>query len=243
MNKTILISGGTSGIGKGAVFTMLSEGNRVVTFSRNQEKVNVLSAELAAKFDPANFIVMQGDTSSEDDIRRITEETRNRFGPIDVLVNNAAIGFFKEADQFDSGEFMKMLNVNLLGYALLVKYCLQGMKEKKSGLIINVSSVRGRVAQAMGEFYSATKFGVMGYSEGLREELRPFGIKVATLCPGMIDTEFFDQQEIERRKALNNGVMPPMLTVEDMNRIFSLVINQSQQAEIRDIFVMPFQSV
>lgn len=240
MSQTILITGGTSGIGKGAVLTLLKEGHKVATFSRNGDKVNALRSELENSFDQANFLCMQGDATSEPDVSRIVSETLVKFGQLDVLINNAGIGFFKEADQFDVQEFNQMLSVNLLGYALMVKHSLPHMKNRRSGLIINVSSVRGRIAQAMGEFYSATKFGVMGYSEGLRDEVHKLGIKVATLCPGMIDTEFFDQQEIERRKALNNGQMPPMLTVEDMNRIFSLVVNQSPQSEIRDVFVMPF---
>ena len=81
----------------------------------------------------------------------------------------------------------------------------------------------------------------MGYSEGIRNELSSFGIKVATLCPGMIKTNFFDEEELARRKKIWKGKIPTMLEVEDINRIISLICNQSKHCDIRDLTVMPFK--
>ena len=105
---------------------------------------------------------------------------------------------------------------------------------------MNLVSISGKAAFANGEFYSATKFGVMGYSQGIRNELKEFGIKVCTLCPGMIKTSFFDEEELERRKRLWNGKIPQMLEVEDINKIISMICGQPAHCDIQDLTVMPF---
>lgn len=240
MTKTALISGGTQGIGRGAVRQLLNDGFNVVTFSRDQSKIDELIKYLSASYDDSKYLVVSGDVRSEESIISVVKQAKEKFGQIDVLINNAGVGYFRDCDKLDLARFESMISTNLVGVALLTKHVVPLMKEQSAGLILNIASISGKIAFANGEFYSATKFGVMGFSQAIRAELAPFGIKVATVCPGMIKTDFFDEEELERRKKLWNGKIPQMLEVEDINRIISLICNQSKHADIQDITIMPF---
>ncbi|USN58921.1 MAG: SDR family oxidoreductase [Candidatus Peribacteria bacterium] len=238
--KSVLISGGTNGIGKGAVLQLLEDGFNVATFSRNKDKIDSLQKELGEQYSQKQFLVLQADVNNEKELSVAVKKTIETFGAVDILINNAGIGYFADCDDVDMSRFQQMLQTNIVGLALLTKLVVPQMKQQKEGLIINLASISGKIAFANGEFYSATKFGVMGYSQGIRSELKDFGIKVATLCPGMIKTDFFDEEELERRKKVWHGKIPQMLDVKDINRIISLICNQSKHCDIQDLTVMPF---
>jgi short-subunit dehydrogenase len=240
MTRTVLISGGTKGIGKSAVLQLLKDGFNVATFSRNQEKVDQLQSELVEQFPSSQFLVLVADVAKESSVEVLVSAVVTKFESVDILMNNAGMGYFRDADQLDLSRFQEMIQTNIVGVALLTKYVVPIMKKNKSGLIINVASISGKVAFANGEFYSATKFGVMGYSQAIRAELSPVGIKVSTICPGMIKTDFFDEEELERRKKIWNGKVPQMLEVSDIARVVSLICNQSEHSDIQDITIMPF---
>ena len=238
--KTILISGGTRGIGKAAFSQLLKDGFNVVTFSPDKNSCEKLIQESITKSDQKNFLVLQGDITNEKDIKKIISLAIAKFKSIDILMNNAGMGYFSEVDKVDMGIFQKMLQLNLFGAVLLTKHIVPFMKKQKAGLIINIVSNSGKMAFAKGEFYSATKFGLMGFSQGIRAELKEYGIKVCTICPGMVKTEFFSKEELERRKKLHGGKIPTMLNVEDINKIISLICSQSEHCDIQDIALMPF---
>ena len=239
MSKVVLVSGGTKGIGKATCLALLHDGFRVVTFSRSRESGEALRSELR-DIPETEYAIFSGDVSQEEDVRRIVHDTVERFGRIDVLINNAGTGYFSTADTMDAGVFRDMIETNLVGLTLLTREVIPHMKRTRSGLILNVVSTSGKRAFACGEFYSATKFGVMGYSEAIRLELKEFGIKVSTLCPGMIQTDFFAPEELERRIHLNGGIRPQMLAVDDVTRVIRLVCSQSVHCDIQDIALMPF---
>lgn len=238
--KVALISGGTKGIGRGVVDQLLSDGMAIATFSRNSDQVSRLQEELAGKYNADRFLVSNGDVTSEESVATVVSRVKEKFGQIDVLVNNAGVGYFRDVDAFDLARFEQMISTNIVGVALLTKHVVPVMKGSKKGLIINVASISGKVAFTNGEFYSATKFAVMGYSQAIRAELAPFGIKVSTICPGMIKTDFFDEEELERRKKIWNGKIPQMLEVSDITRLVSLITNQSEHSDIQDLTIMPF---
>lgn len=238
--KTVLISGGTKGIGRATALQLLEEGYNVATFSRDKDRSEAFSKELAEKFSQKQFLVLQGDVNNEEELSVVVKNVVEKFNKIDILVNNAGIGYFTDCDKMDTTRFQQMIQTNIMGVALLTKHVVPQMKQQKAGLIINIASISGKIAFANGEFYSATKFGVMGYSQAIRSELAPFGIKVATICPGMIKTDFFDKDELARRMKIWNNTPPQMLDVTDIKRIISLICNQSEHCDIQDLTVMPF---
>ncbi len=167
MTRTVLISGGTDGVGKAAVKLFLANGNNVVTFSRSREKCDALGKELGSR---KNLLIETGDVAEKADLQRILKGAKERFGRIDVLVNNAGFGYFSYADEVDMEKVEPMLRTNVLGLELLTALVLPEMKERKKGTIINISSISGKTSFPRSSFYSATKFAVMGFSEGLRHQ-------------------------------------------------------------------------
>ncbi|MFH1591271.1 MAG: SDR family NAD(P)-dependent oxidoreductase [archaeon] len=238
--KVALISGGTSGIGKETVFTLLEEGYCVATFSRDKENVDTLKEELAKKVSPERFLAVTGDVSSSGSINDVVGQTIARFGRIDVLINNAGWGYFTDADHVDIDRFKKMVETNVIGVVDLTGKVIPHMKKQQSGLIINISSISGKRSWAQKGPYSATKWGVMGYSEGLRNEMAPYGIKVCTICPGMVNTKFFSEEELAKRTKAR-GQLPAMLDPKDIGRVVRLICDQDPQCSIWDITVMPFR--
>ncbi len=241
-NKTILISGGTSGIGKAMVLQLLKDGYNVSTFAPQPPSVNAFIKELSQIFDPASFLIQAGDVTKEAGLKKIVSATVKKFKKIDILINNAGYGIFAEADKINVKAYQDMLNVNVVGMAQLTKQVLPYMKEKKKGLMINIASVSGRWSFPRSEFYSATKYAVMGYSEGLRQELEKFGIRVTTVCPGMVKTHFLTKEEYDiRMKNLWKGKEPARMEAEDVARTVSFICKEPDSVEIRDILIMPFE--
>ncbi|MCX6797375.1 MAG: SDR family oxidoreductase [Candidatus Doudnabacteria bacterium] len=239
-NKTILISGGTTGIGKATALKMLSESWNVSVFS-NEPKVNQeFIKEAKTVYSEDRFLVLRGDMLKEASLKKIVKETLKKFKRIDALFNNAGIGYFVEADKVNIEKFDKMMEVNIVGMAALTKAVVPIMKKQKSGQIINTASVAGKVGHAKSEFYAASKSAVLKYSEGLRQELQKNSIKVATICPGMVNTHFWTKKEYNRRKKENwHGKDPVRLSVEDIARVVSFICNQAEHSDIQDITIMP----
>jgi len=239
--KVALISGGTSGIGRAAVLQLLQDGFCVCAFAPSANKAKAFAKELAELFEPANFLVLSGDVRKEESLKKVVAATVKKFKRIDVLFNNAGYGFYTKPEEVDIKKYQDMMEVNMIGMARLTKLVVPQMKKQKSGLIINTASVAGRSVGLKGSFYSSTKFAVMGYSEGLRKDLVPYGIKVATVCPGMVKTNFFNQKEYKRRlHELWHGREPMMLQSEDVAAVIGFICRQPARSEVRDVFIMPF---
>ena len=183
--KTVLISGGTDGIGKAATLRLLDDGHSVVAFSRDSCKCNQLKKVLGRIYPQKQFLVLTADVIDETSLKLVANEVVKKFGTIDILINNAGIGYLTDCDKVDMTRFQQMIQVNIVGIALLTKLIVPHMKKRKSGLIINLASISEKIAFTNSEFYSATKFGVMGYSQGIRNELKDFGIKVTSIFPGV----------------------------------------------------------
>ena len=240
MAKTVFLSGGTSGIGKETLRQFLEVGYNVATFSTNEEKCTVLADELASTYSVDRILVSHGDVTDQDDVTRIVAETVEKFGAIDILVNNAGFGYFRTIEEADMDRVMEMLRVNIFGVMVLTQAVVPHLKERGEGQIINLISISGKRVMPQGEFYSASKFGANGYTEGIRKELAEFGIKVGAVYPGMVDTNFFEPSDLERRTAANGGVRPPMLEPEDVARGILFIAEQPKRSNIDELVIMPF---
>lgn len=240
--RTALISGGTQGIGLAVTKQFLSEGFNVAVFSRKNEHCKDCHEELAKNFDEDQILVLQGDVTDEESVRKIVEETILKFDTIDLLVNNAGIGYFSKADDVDVDRYKQMIDVNLVGMAVLTKHVVPHMKKQESGSIVNISSTAGKSSNSEGELYSATKFGVVGYSEGIRQELKPFGIKVAVVYPGMTDTTFFENNDMQERFEKRLKETGALIEVDEIANIVSLIANQKPSSNIQEVLISSFRS-
>lgn len=238
--KQILISGGTEGIGHAIVESLINRNYKVATFSRSFEKIENLRKKFSGPIEKKQLKIFQADVTNEIQLKEMVDQLVTEWKHVDVLINNAGHGFYVDCDKVDMLQFQKMIDVNINGTVLLTKLLVPFMKIKKNGHIINIASISGKRAFANGEFYSATKYAIMGYSEGIRNELKEFGIKVATICPGMVKTNFFSSSEIDRRKQLLNGKEPIAMKPTDISRLVQFIIEESSHCNIQDITIVPF---
>ena len=183
MPNTILITGASSGIGKETATFFQNKGWNVVATMRSPDKEQELT-----KLD--NVLVTRLDVTDDASITSAIDEGIKKFGKIDVLINNAGYGAFGPLEAFEKSRIEKQFNTNVLGLIETTKAMLPHFRKNRSGVIVNISSVAGKIAMPLGTLYHGTKFAVEGLSEALQYELEPIGIKVKIVEPGMIATDF-----------------------------------------------------
>lgn len=183
MNKTILITGASSGIGKDAAKFFHSKGWNVIATMRNPEnekELNQLTNVLVAKLDVLDL------QSISDAVAKGIQQ----FGGIDVVVNNAGYGAYGPLESFPREKILRQFNTNVIGLLDVTRAILPHFRENKKGIIINISSMGGKMTFPLGSLYHGTKFAVEGISESLRYEVEQFGGKVKIVEPGTIATDF-----------------------------------------------------
>lgn len=185
--KIVVVTGASSGIGALAAQRLSERGAVVVLAARNAEKLNRVAASLAGP-----YRVLEMDVGSDASVKEGFDQVLTEFGQVDVLLNNAGYGKFESLDQMPISEFAEMMNVNYIGMVRCTKAALPSMKAARSGRIVNVASMAGKIGTAKSTAYTATKHAVIGFSSALRQEVREYGITVSTINPGPIDTPFFD---------------------------------------------------
>ncbi len=184
MGKVILITGASSGIGKDTALNLIKEGHIVYGAARRISKMKDIVE--------AGGHSIKMDILSNEDIDRAVDQVISEQNRIDVLVNNAGYGLWGAVETISIDEAKRQFDVNIFGLAYLTKKVIPLMRNQKSGKIINMSSMGGKVYTPFGAWYHATKYALEGWSDCLRIELKDFGIDVILIEPGVIKTEFQD---------------------------------------------------
>ena len=229
--KTVLITGASRGIGR-AVAERLAGRHRLILTGRDEEALASLEAAVAKRGGEAWSIV--GDATREEDVRKIVEFAQEKGGGIDSLINNAGMGIFKRTDEFTLEEFEYVQRVNVSGVFLFCKYALPSMIERRSGQIINISSVAGLNGFKTGAAYAASKFAVIGFSESLREDVKQYGIAVTVVCPGGVKTGFGGKDV--QQKLMNAEYL---LEPEDVARTLEYLVEESETANTKLVELKP----
>ena len=185
MSKVWLITGCSTGFGRALALEALAQGCRVGVGARNTEDVQ----DIINKY-PHTAIALKLDVTSNDEIGAAAEETVTTFGTIDVLANNAGIGYFGAVEESEEAEVRRMFDINVFGLANMTKAVLPIMRKQRSGTIVNIASIGGLVGFPGVGFYNATKFAVDGLSESLSKEVAPLGIKVLIVAPSGFRTDW-----------------------------------------------------
>jgi NAD(P)-dependent dehydrogenase (short-subunit alcohol dehydrogenase family) len=180
----ILVTGASSGIGKAAAHALLRQGHTVYVAARRVEAMHELAEQGA--------IPLRMDITRDADIASAVELITRQHGGVDVLVNNAGFGMYGSIEETSLDDARYQFEVNLFGMARLTQLLVPFMRKKGKGTIINLSSMGGKVYTPLGAWYHATKHAVEGWSDCLRLELKPLGIDVVIIEPGLIATEFGD---------------------------------------------------
>lgn len=198
--KRVLVTGGSRGIGAAAVRLFAAHGWQVIANYRcSEEQARTLAAETGCS-------LCRADVSEAEDRKKLLEFTENTFGGIDVLVNNAGISLFGLFDTIPAAEVRQMYGVNLTGTVELCRLFLPQMLRRKSGCIVNVSSVWGISGASCEVDYSAAKAAVAGLTRALAREVGPSGVRVNCVAPGVIDTDMNSQLTYEEMLALTNEI-------------------------------------
>ncbi len=184
-DKVVIITGGSSGIGKALAAEFGARGSKILITGRNQHDLDKVVHELQQK--GVTITGFRGDVSVEEDNKRMAEETIEKYGTIDVLINNAGISMRALFEEADVEVLKKVMNINFLGVVYATKYCLPEIIRNR-GSIIGISSIAGFRGLPGRTGYSASKFALNGFLEALRLELAPKGTHVLTACPGFTAT-------------------------------------------------------
>lgn len=179
--KVAVITGASSGIGLFTTKAFLEAGINVAGWQRSE-----------ANIDHENFLNVTCDVSKPESVKQALEQTLEKFGRIDILINNAGFGFFGKLHETSDEQWHAMFNVNVHGVFNCTKAVVPTMIKQQNGHIVNISSIAGKVAVVEGAGYSATKFAVTAMSHAMFRELRQYNIKVSVVYPGSVNTHFFD---------------------------------------------------
>ena len=198
MDKIVLITGCSTGIGRDLAQTLTQAGYTVVATARQVEVLKGIDAALKLALD----------VTSPDSIQSAVEQTIQRFGRIDVLVNNAGYAMRGAIEEAPVEQAQQMFDVNVFGVMRVIQAVAPHMRQQKAGRIINISSVAGKLATPANGTYSATKFALEALSDALRWELAPFGIQVAAVEPGSIKTPFHATVEANGQSIFSNPNSP-----------------------------------
>jgi 3-oxoacyl-[acyl-carrier protein] reductase len=198
--KVAVVTGAGRGIGKAVALSLAQLGCRVILAARSREQLEEVHREIRDRGGEA--LVVAADLTRDEDIQHLVESSRS-WGTVDILINNAGWGKRAPVVKGDVEDWDRTFRVNLRAPMILAKMLLPSMLEKGEGAVINIGSVSGKTGEANGAAYAASKFGLIGFTQSLYEEVREHGIKVAVILPGFVDTPLIPpNRQLDRSKMI-----------------------------------------
>ena len=223
-----LVTGGSRGIGRAIAVRLASLGAAVAICGRDADALDAVSAQLAGL--GGRVFSQVADVTCPADVDALVAKTESALGPITILVNNAGIGVFGPAHEKSEEDWDRVLNTNLKSVFLVSKAVAPLMISRKGGDIINISSLAGVNAFKGGGLYCASKWGLQGLSACMAEDLRGYGIRVSTICPGSVATEFSGTSPKDPAK---------VLSPEDVAHAVETIVTQSPKSFISHLQIRP----
>ena len=228
--KVALVTGGSRGIGRAIALKLAVLGANVAICGRDAAKVNESTAALRAL--GARAEGFRADVTRANEVAALVRDAEERVGLITILVNNAGMGLFGPFHEKTEEEWDRLINTNLKSVFLVSKAVVPGMIQRGGGEIINISSLAGKSVFAGGAIYCASKWGVQGLSGCMAEELREHGIRVSTVCPGSVATEFSGRGPKDEQRVLR---------AEDVAHAVAMLATQGEQSFISDVQLRPLR--
>jgi NADP-dependent 3-hydroxy acid dehydrogenase YdfG len=226
--KVAVVTGAGRGMGRAIAIELGRMGARVALAARSRSE---LESTAQAIGDRAS--VIPTDMRRRDDVHKLLDTVSSSLGPIDILVNAAGIGIFGRLADFSDANYDAILDTNLRSIFMASRYVLPSMIERQTGHIINIASIAGKVGSATRAVYCASKFGVVGFTESLAEEVRQYGIRVSLICPGSTDTSFSLDPNREGK------AKEKMLRPEDIAHAVRAIVTQEPNSFISEIILRP----
>jgi 3-oxoacyl-[acyl-carrier protein] reductase len=227
--KVAVITGASAGIGKACALAFAAEGAKVVLVARRKTRLEELVQTLETTGGQA--IAVEGDAREEQTAIETLNAATKAFGRVDILINNAGVGNYKNLVDTSADEYDEMMDSNVKSTFLFARHLVPSMIAQKSGTVIMISSMAGIYGFAGEAVYCATKFAQVGFAQALDKELRPHGIKVGVICPGGVKTEF----AIGKGRTEDGVAASMMLEPEDVAAATLLACTQSNNSRIIEI--------
>ena len=237
-SQVVAITGASSGIGEAAALACSRAGAAVALAARRTERIEALAQQIIQEGGRA--IAVPADVGEEEQAQAFVERAHSELGRLDVLVNNAGVMLLGPIENAPTDEWRQMIHVNVFGVLYCTHAALPLMHAQGSGHIVNISSVAGRVARAGSGVYNLTKFGVGAFSESLRQECVPMGVRVTLVEPGAVATELagHNRPEIREQIAQRFGDIE-RLTAEDIAGAILYAIGQPSHVSVNEVLVRP----
>lgn len=238
-NRTIIITGASSGIGEATAKKLAKDGANVVLMARREDKLNSIKESIESNGGKA--LVASGDVTKKEDFENVVAKSVETYGKVDGLINNAGLMPLSYVKKLKTDEWEKMVDVNIKGVLNGVAAVLPQMIDNKGGDIINISSMAAHRYFPGGAVYCATKSAVKMFSEGLRQELAPkYGINVTSIEPGAVATELTDTITDEDIKENMKDMMSmTTLEAEDIANAIHYALSQPERVNINDVYIVP----
>ncbi len=237
--RKVLITGASSGIGEATALALVGEGADVALGARRKDRLDELAATIEREGGKA--VAIQSDISDEEQATLLVEGAHEALGGLDGLVNNAGVMLLGPIQGADTTEWRRMIEVNLLGLLYCTNVAVPLLRDGGGGDIVNVSSVAGRIASLGSGVYNMTKWGVVGFSESLRQEGAHIGVRVTCIEPGFVDTELQGHnthpmvvEQIEKMRQSTD-----VLEARDIANAVVYALSQPKRVSINEILVRP----
>ncbi len=227
--KIVLVTGATGGIGSQTVKLLVGSGAIVYITGRNLTKLNQLAEACRISSDH----VFQMDIADEVSVNRVIDNILAQSSVIDILVNATGMGIIKPMESLSSDDFQKIIQTNLMGAFYLVKAVLPSMKIQKKGLIINIPGILGKVPMAGAAAYSASKYGLVGMMQSIREEIKRTEIRITNLFLGGVDSPFWDTIDLRVQKE-------KMIQAEEAAKAIWFLCQQPVSGVVSEMVLQPF---
>ena len=228
-NQVAVITGAGRGIGRAIAVELGELGARVVLVSRNRAEL-----EETGRFIGPSASVMPADVRKKDQLQSVFDQTAIALGPVDILVNAAGLGIFGPVVGYRDDDFATVIETNLRGIFYTCRFVLPSMIERNKGHIINVASIAGKAGSATRAVYCASKFGVIGFTESLAEEVRQYGVRASIICPGSTDSGFSPSNHAGKAR-------DRMLRPRDIAHAVRAIVTQEPNSFISEIILRPTQ--
>ena len=228
--QSALVTGASRGIGLAIAQRLGQMGARLAICARDARRLKDASAKLTQE--GIQNLALPADVTRASDVSSLVEATLKTFGALDILVNNAGIGRFAPVHEFTEADWDALLDTNLKGVFLTSRAAIPGMISRRRGHIINIASLAGKNSFAGGSVYCASKWGLLGLTYSMAEDLRAYGIRVAAICPGSVATEFSPHPG----KKMANILQP-----EDVAHAVAMVLTEAPQSFISEVLLRPTQ--
>jgi len=239
--KVAIITGASSGIGNATAVALSKAGAKVAIGARRTDKLEQLENEIKRNNHSGEVLAQKLDVTKKDDCNAFVDQTIKKWGTVDILVNNAGLMPLSFVKSLKVDEWEQMVDVNIKGVLFMTAGVVSHMKEKKSGHIVNISSVAGRLVFPSGSVYCATKHAVTAFSEGLRQEFSArSNIRVTCIEPGVVETELLNTITDESLQSfIETSKKTQGLEADDIANAILFAVQSPEHMNVNEILVRP----